>query len=150
MAQSLSQVVLHIIFSTKNRSPLLTDDIIGEMHRYLATATRDQGWECYRVGGVADHVHLLVRQPRAEKLSAFIGHIKRNSSKWIHGKGGEFEGFAWQDGYGAFSIGYSQIESVIKYIDNQKEHHRKLSFQEEYRLVLQKYNISFEEKYVWD
>lgn len=120
------------------------------MHAYLATTSRDQGWECYRVGGVEDHVHLLVRQPRIAKLSDFIGHIKRNATKWMHTKGDSYKDFAWQDGYGAFSIGCSQMESVIDYIDRQKEHHEKLTFQEEYKLVLQKYNIEYEEKYVWD
>jgi len=150
MAQSLSQIILHIIFSTKNRSPLIKEDIIHELHAYLATTAREKGWECYRVGGVEDHVHLLLRQPRADKLSDFIGHLKRNSSKWMHTKGAKYQDFAWQDGYGAFSIGYSQMESVIDYIDRQKEHHQKWTFQEEYKLVLQKYHLDYEEKYVWD
>jgi|TARA_B110000908_G_scaffold171472_1_gene234350 putative transposase len=150
MPQSLSQVILHVIFSTKSRAPFIDEQIIKEMHAYLATTSRDQGWECYRVGGVEDHVHLLVRQPRIAKLSDFIGHIKRNATKWMHTKGDSYKDFAWQDGYGAFSIGCSQMESVIDYIDRQKEHHEKLTFQEEYKLVLQKYNIEYEEKYVWD
>ncbi len=150
MPQSLSQIILHVIFSTKSRRPSIDDTIIKELHAYLATVSRDQGWECYRVGGVEDHVHLLVRQPRTEKLSGFIGHLKRNSSKWMHTKGVPYGDFAWQDGYGAFSIGYSQMESVITYIDGQKEHHKKFTFQEEYQLVLQKYNVECDEKYVWD
>ena len=129
---------------------MIEDTIIDELHAYLATTSRENGWECYRVGGVEDHVHLLLRQPRTEKLSNFIGHLKRNSSKWLHSKGGVFKDFAWQDGYGAFSIGYSQMESVIDYIDRQKEHHQKFSFQEEYKLVLQKYQVPYDEKYVWD
>jgi putative transposase len=150
MPQSLSQIILHIIFSTKNRKPWIHEKVISEMHSYLAETSRDQGWECYRVGGVADHVHLLVRQPRTAKVSDFIGHLKRNATKWMHTKGSEYKDFAWQDGYGAFSIGYSQLESVINYIDRQKQHHQKFTFEEEYKLVLQKYNIHYDEKYVWD
>lgn len=150
MPQSLSQIIVHVIFSTKNRMPYIDESIIKELHGYLAVTAREKGWECYRIGGVADHVHLLVRQPRTEMISDFIGHIKRNATKWIHRKGDAYKEFAWQDGYGAFSIGYSQMGSVIDYIDRQKEHHQKLTFQEEYKLVLQKYNINFDEKYVWD
>ncbi len=130
--------------------PLLDESILAEMHRYLGTTIRDQGWECYRIGGVADHIHMLIRQPRTEKLSDLVGHIKRNSTKWIHTKGERYRDFAWQGGYGAFSIGYSQIKEVTQYIEHQKVHHKKMSFQEEYRIILEKYNIDYDERYVWD
>jgi REP element-mobilizing transposase RayT len=150
MPQSLSQVIIHLVFSTKNRTPLLDENIQNEMHLYLAATIRDQAWECYRIGGVSDHIHLLLRQPRTEKISDLVGHIKRNSTKWIHTKGDHYKDFAWQDGYGAFSIGYSQIEEVTRYINRQEEHHRKMTFQEEYRIILERYHVDYDEQYVWD
>ena len=113
MPQSLSQVIIHLVFSTKNREPLLDEKILAETHKYLAVTIRENGWECYRIGGVNDHVHILLRQPRTEKLSELVGHIKRNSTKWIHTRAAKYKDFAWQAGYGAFSIGYSQMEDVI-------------------------------------
>ena len=150
MPQSLSQVLVHLVFSTKNRAPLLDEHILAATHKYLAVTIRENGWECYRIGGVDDHVHVLVRQPRTGKLSELVGHIKRNSTKWIQTRGVTYTDFTWQAGYGAFSIGYSQMEDVIKYIDEQEEHHMKMSFQEEYRIILEKYNIGYDERYVGD
>lgn len=126
--------------------PLLDESILAEMHRYLGTTIRDQGWECYRIGGITDHIHMLIRQPRTEKLSDLVGHIKRNSTKWIQTKVERYRDFAWQGGYGAFSIGYSQIKEVTQYI----EHHNKMTFQEEYRAILEKYNVDYDELYVWE
>jgi putative transposase len=152
MPQSLSQTIIHLIFSTKDREPFLDEAIKESMHAYLATMARDRdrGWECYRVGGVADHVHFALRQPRTDTQSEFIGHIKRNSSKWIQQQGKGYASFAWQRGYGAFSVGYSQLPALVDYIKKQEEHHRSRTFQEEYRDLLKKTGMDFDEKYVWD
>jgi putative transposase len=150
MPQSLSQTIIHLIFSTKDREPFLDETIKESMHAYLATMARDRGWECYRVGGVADHVHLALRQPRTDNQSDLIGHIKRNSSKWIQQQGKGYASFAWQRGYGAFSVGYSQLPALVEYIRKQEEHHRSRTFQEEYRDLLEKTGMDFDEKYVWD
>ncbi len=150
MPQSISQTILHLIFSTKDRAPYLDDQIKEPMHAYLATCARNRNWECYRVGGVADHVHLAVRQPRADNQSDFLGHLKRNSTKWLHRQGEQYKSFAWQRGYGAFSMGYSQLPNLIEYINNQEEHHRVRTFQEEYLDLLKKIGVSFDEKYLWD
>ena len=132
MPQSLSQTIIHLIFSTKDRKPFLDEAIKESMHAYLATIARERGWECYRVGGVADHVHLALRQPRTDNQSDFIGHLKRNSTKWIQRKGKAYAPFAWQRGYGAFSIGYSQLPALVEYVRKQEEHHRVKTFHEEY------------------
>jgi REP element-mobilizing transposase RayT len=106
--------------------------------------------EAYRVGGVNDHVHLAIRLGRTISQADLIEIIKTTSSAWIKKQGNSYHSFHWQRGYGAFSIGYSQLKSLIHYIDTQKEHHRKKTFQEEYRELLNKYHIAYDERYVWD
>ena len=150
MAQSLSQTLIHLIFSTKDRVPFLDDQIKEPMHAYLATCARNRDWECYHVGGIVDHVHLAVRQPRTDNQSDFLGHLKRNSSKWIHQQGEQYKSFAWQRGYGAFSVGCSQLPVLIEYIKNQEEHHKVKTFQEEYLDLLKKIGVGYDEKYLWD
>ena len=150
MPQSLSQVILHIVFSTKDRRPWLDPDVRPRMHAYLATVCRDCRCEAYRVGGVADHVHIAARLARTISQSELLEKIKKTSSAWIKTQGTDYEHFFWQGGYGAFSIGFSQLDDLMRYIDNQESHHKTKTFQEEYRELLQKYNVSFDERYVWD
>lgn len=149
MPQFLSEIIIHLVFSTKGRLPLIKEEHLKGLHAYLATLTRDRKWECYRVGGVSDHVHLAIRQPRTENLADLVGHIKRSSTKWMHQEK-EQPKFAWQTGYGAFSVSPTHLQDLIGYIENQEEHHQTKTFQEEYRSFLKKYHISFDEKYVWD
>ena len=120
------------------------------MHAYLATICRDLDAEAFRVGGVADHVHLVVTLPRTLSQSGLVEEIKKLSSKWIKGLDPKYRRFYWQRGYGAFSLGRSQLEAVVKYVGEQERHHRRVSFQEEFRRVLAKYGVAFEERYVWD
>ena len=120
------------------------------MHAYLATLCRDRECEAYRVGGVADHVHLAVRLGRTVSQSDLVEDIKKTSSKWIKEQGTAYQSFFWQRGYGAFSIGFSQLDALLPYIDNQEAHHRTQTFQDEYRELLRKYKIEFDERYVWD
>ena len=150
MPQSLSQVILHLIFSSKNREPWLDADVRPRMHAYLATICRDLDAEAFRVGGVADHVHLVVTLPRTLSQSALVEEIKKLSSKWIKGLDPKCRQFYWQRGYGAFSLGRSQLDAVVKYISEQEEHHRRVSFQDEFRRVLTKYGVPLDERYVWD
>ena len=120
------------------------------MHKYLATVVRNCGCECYRVGGVADHVHIAVRLSRTITVASLIEGIKSPSSKWIKTQGSEFRDVAWQSGYGAFSVGYDGLDSLISYIDNQEEHHRTKTFQEEYLELLKRYGVKYDLRYLWE
>jgi putative transposase len=150
MPQSLSKVILHIIFSTKNREPWLDSDVRPRMHAYLATICRDLGSELVHVGGVADHVHIATTLPRTLSQAQLIEQIKKPSSKWIKALDPRYRGFFWQRGYGAFSVSPSQLEAVLQYIETQQEHHRTRTFQEEYRELLRGPGIDFDERYLWD
>ena len=150
MAQSLSKVVLHIIFSTKDRESWLDSDVRPRMHAYLAAVCRDLGAQLVRVGGVADHVHIVTTLPRTLCQAQMIERIKKVSSKWIKTLDARYRGFFWQRGYGAFSVSPSQLDTVLQYVDTQQEHHRTRSFQEEYRELLRRHGINFDERYVWD
>ena len=150
MPQSLSLVIVHLIWSTKDRFPCLGASVRPSLHAYLATVARNAGCECYRVGGVADHVHLAVRLSRTVSIAALVEELKTSSSKWLKTQQVELSGFAWQRGYGSFSVGPGDLDAVIAYIDAQEEHHRTRTFQEEYRAFLKKYGIEFDERYVWD
>ena len=150
MPQSLSNILIHLIWSTKDRHPWLTPGIREKTHTFLAGVVRHMDCEAYRVGGVADHVHLAVRLSRTLSVADLVKEIKIASSKWLKEQGPEFNGFYWQQGYGAFSVGMSQKETLLHYIDTQEEHHRTRTFQEEYRDFLTKYGIEYDERYVWD
>ena len=150
MPQSLSKVVLHIIFSTKHREPWLDSDVRTRVHSYLAMICRDLGAELVHVGGVADHIHIVSTLSRTLSQAQLIEQIKRTSSKWIKTVDARYRGFSWQRGYGAFSVSPSQLESVRRYIDKQPKHHRTRTFQEEYRDLLHKHGVDFDECHVWD
>jgi putative transposase len=150
MPQSLSKVIVHIIFSTKDREPWLDSDVRPRMHAYLATICRDLGAEYVRVGGVSDHIHLVATLPRTLSQAQLIEHIKKTSSKWIKALDARYRGFFWQRGYGAFSVSPSQLEAVLQYIHTQQEHHRTRSFQEEHRELLRRHGVDFDERHVWD
>ena len=150
MPQSLSKVIVHIIFSTKNREPWLDSDVRPRMHAYLATICRDIGADFVHVGGVADHVHILTTLPRTVAQAELIERTKKTSSKWIKTLDACYRGFFWQRGYGGFSVSPSQLDAVLRYVENQQAHHRARTFQEEYRELLRKHDIEFDERYVWD
>ena len=151
MPQSLANVLVHIVFSTKSRYPFLTDkDIRNEMHAYIGGTCNKLDCRVLTVGGVADHVHILCALTRNLSLSKIVGEIKRGSSKWIKTKGKMLSKFSWQNGYGAFSVGQTEFERVRAYIAGQEEHHRKRSFEDEYRGFLKDYGIEYDERYVWD
>jgi REP element-mobilizing transposase RayT len=150
MPQSLSKVIIHIIFSTRDRDPWLDRDVRPRMHAYVATICRDLNAESFRVGGVADHLHLVTTLPRTLSQATMIETMKKTSSKWIKALDPKYRGFYWQRGYGAFSVSPSQLQAVLEYVESQEVHHRTRSFQEEYRDFLGKYGIEFDERYVWD
>jgi REP-associated tyrosine transposase len=150
MPQSLSLLLVHIIFSTKDRASSLNAPVRPSLHAYLATVARNADCECYRVGGVADHVHLAVRISRTMTIAKLVEGLKTSSSKWLKTQGAVLAHFAWQRGYGAFSVGPSDLDALTAYIDSQEEHHRTRSFQEEYRGFLKRYGVEFDERYIWD
>ncbi|MDP2886247.1 MAG: IS200/IS605 family transposase [Ignavibacteria bacterium] len=151
MPQSLAKVLIHIVFSTKHRYPFLTDkNIRSEMHAYLGGTCNELDCPVLTVGGVADHVHILCILSRNVSIAKLVGDVKRGSSKWIKTKGRRLTKFAWQNGYGAFSVGQSEVERVKAYIGGQEEHHRKRTFQDEYRSFLKDYGVEYDERYVWD
>ena len=150
MPQSLSYLLTHIVFSTKDRTPVLDATVRTALHAYLATVARNVDCECFRVGGVADHVHLAVRLSRTLTMAKLIEELKTSSSKWLKTQSPALASFAWQRGYGAFSVGPSDLNALLHYIDTQEEHHRARTFQDEYRAFLTKYGIEYDEQYVWD
>src|SRR5437764_11110560 len=144
MPQSLSKVIVHIIFSAKNREPWLDSAKRLCMHAYLSTICRDLGGEALRV---ADHVHIVTTLPRTLSQAELIEEIKKPSSKWIKALEARYRGFFWQRGYAVFSVSQNQLEAVLQYVQRQEEHHRTHTFQEEYRELLRRHNIEFDEQY---
>lgn len=150
MAQSLSQILLHVVFSTKNRHAWINDDIRPKLHAYIAGTCRNLGSQAYRVGGTDNHVHIACSLPRTLSTSKLLEEIKKTSSVWIKKEEPACAKFSWQAGYGAFSLGQSQLESLIAYIDNQQEHHRKRTFKEEMIKLLENYGVEYDPQYLWD
>ena len=150
MPQSLAQLLVHLVFSTKNRDPLIMDDIRDELHAYIGGIVENHKGLLFRAGSVADHMHLLIAFPRTSAPADLVQDIKSGASKWLKTKGAQYGDFHWQGGYGMFSVSPSHQEAVVKYIENQAEHHRKITFQDEYRRLLKKYGVVYDERYVWD
>ena len=150
MAQSLSRILVHAVFSTKHRVAVLTPSICSELHPYLATVANNLNCPSLRVGGVEDHVHLLFGLSRTSTVAEVIETIKVSSSKWIKTKGPEFKEFHWQGGYAAFSVSESIANTVVRYIKHQEEHHKKRTFQEELRALLALNRVPYDERYIRD
>jgi REP element-mobilizing transposase RayT len=151
MAQSLSKILAHTVFSTKDRRRFLREESLrDELHRYLGGILVKLGCQPVIVGGVEDHVHMLSTLSRTCQVAEMVKEAKRGSSLWLKTKKPDLHDFAWQNGYGAFSIGFSQIGAARKYIAGQEAHHRRVSFQDEYRDFLRRYDVEFDERYVWD
>jgi putative transposase len=149
MSQTLVSLVAHVIFSTKNRERFITPEIEPELFAYVGGILNNHESRLLTAGGTADHVHLLISQSKNVSLSALMKDIKKDSSSWIKTKGREFRNFHWQDGYGAFSIGKSDIPELKKYIASQKEHHRRRTFKEELIEFLEEYGVAYDERYLW-
>ena len=142
--------MLHLVFSTKNRERWIDTGLRPGLHAYLAGACRAIASQAYRVGGTDDHVHIACTLPRTLTVSKLLEEIEKSSSAWAKPQGSQFGGFSWQAGYGAFSLGQSQLEALLRYIDNQEEHHRTRTFKEEFLEFLKRYRVEYDEKYVWD
>ena len=150
MPQSLANLYVHLIFSTKDRHPFLTNDVRPDLHAYMATVLTGLNSPAVLINSVTDHVHILFKMGRTVTLAQVVEDVKKSSSKWIKTRGPSFSKFAWQAGYGGFSVSESNAPKVANYIRNQEEHHRKKSFQEEYREFLEKHKMPYDERYMWD
>jgi putative transposase len=150
MPQSLSLVVVHVIFSTKDRQPSLEPGVRTRARAYLAEVARNLGCECYEAGGVSDHVHLAIRMSRTITIAGLVEKLKTASSRWIKALSPELRRFSWQRGYGCFSVGPQDVTALREYIRDQERHHAKRSFQDEFRVLLKKYGVKYDEAYMWD
>lgn len=151
MSQSLAKILVHTVFSTKERRPFLQERTVREeMHRYLGGILSKLDCQPIIVGGVEDHVHLLCAFSRTCQASEMVKEVKRGSSLWIKTKRADVQEFSWQNGFGIFSIGFSQVPAVKRYIVGQEEHHKTITYQDEFRTLLKRYEIEYDERYVWD
>jgi putative transposase len=148
MSQSLSNILVHIIFSTKLSKPFITQSIKNELYSYMASILKDCDCSPIIIGGIEDHVHVLCKLSKTRSMSSVIEDVKKKSSKWIKTRGIGYKNFYWQNGYGAFPIGESQVKTLKEYIQDQEEHHRKKSFKEEFREILNRYGVSYDERYL--
>jgi putative transposase len=150
MGQSLVKNYLHIIFSTKNRQPLILPEVEENLYKYLGGVCRNLESPSLIVGGHIDHVHILCLLSKKLALITLLEQVKTESSKWMKLQSPTLKNFYWQDGYGAFSVNPYQVDIIRNYILNQKEHHKKITFKDEYRKFLKKYKVEYDERYVWD
>ena len=150
MAQTLTSLYYHIVFSTKNRFDFITPDVEEELYAYIGGILRQNDSRLLIGNGTSNHGHLLCSLGKRILVPDIVGTVKRNSSRWIKTKGGMLTKFAWQDGYSVFTVGHSQLKDVERYIARQKEHHRKVLFEDEMRGFYRKYDVPFDERYVWD
>ena len=150
MPHSYISQLMHCVFSTKERRPIITPELQQRLWPYLGGIARENKIKALSIGGIEDHVHVLLSLPSTLSIAKAIQLIKGGSSKWIHDNFPEHRLFSWQEGYGAFSIGISDVERTITYIENQKEHHHKMDFKQEFIAFLKKYGIEYDERYIWD
>lgn len=150
MSHSFINSLYHCVFSTKNRRPLITPELQTRLFPYIGGIARENKMKLLAAGGVDDHVHLLISMPSTISISKAMQLIKGNSSKWIHETFPAYRMFEWQEGYGAFSIGVSDVERTTNYINNQPEHHQKMDFKTEFRAFVQKHGIEYDERYIFD
>jgi putative transposase len=149
MAQTLVDLLVHVVFSTKNRMKLITPEIESGLFAYMAGTLKNLESPCLAINGTVDHVHLLISQSKNIPLSRLVGELKKSSSRWIKTKSPNHTSFDWQDGYGAFSMGQSNVAALKKYIAQQKERHKRKSFQLELIEFLRKYGVKYDERYIW-
>ena len=149
MSGTFTKLGIHIVFSTKNRIPLITQILEKELHSYIGGIIKNCNGIPVCINGTEDHIHIYCIMPKNVSLSEFVRRIKSNSSKWVHEKFSERKKFHWQLGYGAFSVGKDEESRLIHYINTQKEHHRRKSYKEEFLDFLRQYNITYDERYIW-
>ncbi|MBI1901597.1 MAG: IS200/IS605 family transposase [Planctomycetia bacterium] len=150
MAHSFVSSLHHCVFSTHGRRPLITPEIEDRLWRYMGGIARKNKFKALEIGGIEDHVHLLLSLPSTLAIAKAIQLVKGGSSKWVHDTFSSHQQFAWQEGYGAFSIGISQVDATIAYIKSQEEHHRKQTYKQEFLAFLKKHGIEYDPRYIWD
>lgn len=150
MPQSLAKIHLHLVFSTKNRERILADEDRTDLHAYMGGILKGLGCMPIEINSEPDHVHVLFMLGRSVAVSEVVGGLKKSATDWLRARSPRYEGFHWQSGYGVFSVSRSAVETVRKYIRNQREHHRGKSFMDEYRTMLEKHEIEYDERYVWE
>ena len=149
MSRTFTNLLTHLVFSTKDREPLIVPEIKSELYSYLGGLTRELQGKAYGINGTSDHVHLLISLPPVVSISEALRFIKSNSSGWVHDRWPKRRAFSWQLGYGAFSVSKSSVPFVLKYIQNQETHHHRITFKEEFIDFLVKNEIDYDERYIW-
>ncbi len=149
MAQSLSRIIFHIVFCTKEREKLITDVIAERLYPYINSICATMGCHIYGIGGMEEHVHILLEQPRTASIAETLNAIKSNSSRWMCTSFPECRHFSWQSGYGVFSVSQDSIETARQYVENQKRHHEKQTFEEEFVSFLNRAKIPYDNRYLW-
>lgn len=150
MSHTYSRLHIHVVFSTKNRFPFISAELGSRLFPYIGGIIRELGGKPIHVNGIADHIHILVDVPPKIAIADLLRIVKANSSRWVHEQFPSHSKFAWQTGYGAFSVSHRDLETVRKYVANQAEHHHRASFQEEFLKFLSEYEIEYDERYLWD
>jgi len=150
MSQSLAKIYVHLVFSTQHREPMIPRHLQSELHAYLGGILRDLGCLPVEINTEPDHVHLLFLLSRTESLSTIVGQVKTGSTKWLQEQLPILRNFHWQNGYGAFSVSQSAVEEVRQYVRDQQQRHQVMTFQDEFRRFLEKYQVEYDERYVWD
>ncbi len=150
MAGTFTNLLYHLVFSTKHRQPIIIPDLRDELYRYIGGIIRNERGIQLEIGGVPDHVHILTKFRADVSVAQMLRLIKANSSKWVNDKPGRRSRFAWQSGYGAFTVSESQVPDVRNYIRNQPRHHNKTTFKEEFIALLERHGIEYDERYIWD
>ena len=150
MSRTFTNLLTHIVFSTKDREPFIVPDLQPELHAYLGGLTRELKGKAYGINSTSDHAHMLISLPPVVSMSDALRFLKSNSSGWVHDKWPRRRSFAWQLGYGAFSVSKSNVPEVLKYVSNQEAHHRHVTFKEEFVDFLIKHEIEYDERYIWD
>lgn len=149
MAHTFTNLLTHVVFSTKAREPLIDRELKDRLFPYIGGIVRELGGKVLAIGGASDHVHILLLLPAGASTEGALRVIKANSSRWIHEQWPQRSLFAWQRGYGAFSVSRSQVPAVARYVAKQETHHRRLSFEQEFLLLLKRHGVDFEPRYLW-
>jgi putative transposase len=150
MPQSLTRIYIHLVFGTKHRHPWLNESIRPMLHAFMAGSFRKFDSQMVCVGGMSDHIHALFRLSKNHRLSDVVERLKTDSSVWLKTQGKDFADFAWQNGYGAFSVDASRLQMVVNYVSSQEQHHRRLSFKQEVMDLFLKHKLDYQEKFFWD
>lgn len=150
MAHTYALLYFHFVFSTKHRESLIDDELESRLHSYLGGIIKDMGGQAIKIGGIGDHVHLLVQLPATLAVANVLRDLKANSSSWVHENFSHRQQFAWQTGYGAFSVSKSKVPELEVYIERQREHHAQLTFADEYLTLLRKHGVEYDERFVLD